>query len=323
MNNQEKLHHALANDPWYDPDNTQLDLSGLPSFNLQPEEDFYDDRFSQRDMTAGYTSRDLKSFLNGPIDNATSQELARTGQQEFIDDWNDRKAEEIALQFMKAHPDYYATNANCQALIRTLCESASLPLDTEVPQLVARDIWTLENLESAFETLKVEGQVQAAPGTIRHLSASELQSLAALCAVGNGHQAVEEYVALSLGQPRTYFHSISEHREKKLISDPALRPLFERAVYFVFSNVTLDYGPSREFEEFLGSVVGGRFPTVALYQTAWGQWKEKQKHSFLFSSDSGNTQRDDGTVDFDNLTDAEIASLHRQTLKEYFRQNRG
>jgi hypothetical protein len=83
-----KLEAIRRTDPFYDPD-TNLDLSGCPSLQQLPSEDWTDDKFSQLDLRGSKGGgADLRRFLTQPDREA----IAETKDRDLLQSYDEAHA---------------------------------------------------------------------------------------------------------------------------------------------------------------------------------------------------------------------------------------
>jgi hypothetical protein len=319
--NKEELNKRLADDPWYDPKNTQLDLSGFPSLQIEDSEDasFSDSRFSQMNLSSGMKMPELKKFISKPLDDETVSELAKVNP-DLAEEWNDRLAEKVSIEFANSNPNYFKCEENFDTLVSTLAFSANLPDDSTENDLLQAGVWTVENLHNAFEQLTIEGKLKTKLFTQRELSNPELSSLQVDVASGNWQSALMGYLSLRLGMYQHWLESIEPWQQTAEISKPENRQLLFDATYFIFESLTTDYSPDQSFVDFGVRYIGGRLPTVALWSAAWNKYQSDNKHSYLFGGNKSVSEQVD--TDFEGMSDDQIDNLKRETIKEYYKQKR-
>ena len=110
-------------------------------------------------------------------------------------------------------------------------------------------------------------------------------------------------------------------------ADPENREILEEAVWFCWQAARPAFTPTPERIATMKRHIAGRFVNVALLDAAWVAVQEAERDAFRSgllhgpaeSPEYGQQSRE---MDFDNLSDEEIARLKTATMREYARQQR-
>ncbi len=309
MADSTKLDEILRSDPFYSPD-TLLDLSGFPS-HLQKQpgdaaEDFDKNGFPVLGRQDGEL-KGLREFVQNPDSEAVERIAGETSDPELLERVEDGRAEQAAKEFKAAHPDYYATQHNNEALADYL-EEFGLEI-------------TAQNFAKAFRALSRAGQLEARPGSYRRLTEAEKLHCGQLAATGRVDEAISEYVTTALGdEADTIAESTSA---EAFLSDPAYRPLVIEATLFAWQNSRHDFSPTRERLAFLKDYCGNRFVTVGLLDAAWKACQRAEQDARLdttFAAPDAVAEAEPTPQSLDDLEDGELEKLYHRSAGEIARQ---
>jgi hypothetical protein len=106
-------------------------------------------------------------------------------------------------------------------------------------------------------------------------------------------------------------------------ADPTYRAIFEEAVLYCWECYRHDYSPTPERRQFLIDYAAGRFLTMALLNAGWEACKQAEKdytRSAVLQVNHPATEQQQ--LDFDSLSDEQIADLRTRTLRLHAQQIR-
>jgi len=304
---------------WVDDSFGQLDLSAFPALNELPPEQVHDNRFAKdwRDTALSSSANALRNFVTDP-DSETLQRIGEeTGNPEYLREVRDRKAEAVAQQFKAQCPGYLMTDDNFEMMVETLSFNALKPADQEksireqVEILTDAGYWTVGKLTATFRALEREGLLDVPLGTARELSTAERLRVSRLAQSGRADQAIGEYLKYALD---------GEEPTLDIVNDPAYSDLCADAVYYVFSQITLDYIPTAEREAYMNRHVAGRPVTLALLQSAWTSCQANEA-SYTRQEILNQVPREEAQPHspgaLDSLSDSEVDRLYHGSLRAY------
>ena len=286
--------------------------------NELPPEQVHDNQFSKdwRILDFSSSAAALRSFVNNP-DSETLQRIGEeTGNADYLREVRDRQAEETAQRFKQACPAYLPTAANYEIMIETLAWNALKPADQEgtieeqVALLTDLGYFTVPNLVATFNALNQQGYLDVPAGTARELSTSERLRVSRLAQAGRPEAAIGQYLGFALN---------GEEPDISIVHDPAYSDLCAAAVYYVFSEITHDYVPSAEREQYLNRHCAGRPVTLALLQSAWTecQANELRHQRDEIISDYLPQEQPLSPRELDEMSDAEVDHLYHGSLRAY------
>jgi hypothetical protein len=137
-------------------------MSGFPDFNKLPEEDkpsINGDRHGFNRVDYGPSIKGLQEFCNNPPVEVLERISKETSNPELVDQIATQRTTAIAMQFINSTPEYVASDENIEAIVDKICftynQIALTRVDTKqaVVKLYILGLWTLENLQAAFEQL--------------------------------------------------------------------------------------------------------------------------------------------------------------------------
>ena len=105
-----------------------------------------------------------------------------------------------------------------------------------------------------------------------------------------------------------------------ILTDPSYRQACDDAVYFVFSQITLDYIPTPEREAYMNRHVAGRPVTLALLQSAWTSClANEQRHQRGELIDQYLPQQEAplSPQQLDALSDDQVDRLYKDSIRAY------
>jgi hypothetical protein len=314
MNEQERARLTTQGEQ-LDDQFSPLDLSGFPQFNKLPAADFYDDRFSKRygDTPLSRNAGDLKAFLRKPDPEALMRAGLESGDPTLLEEVADIQGLEVVRQFKAQCDDYIPTNANYENVVSVLAANLlgndDLTPDEAVEELERRGQWTVENLASAWQSLKNAGLAELPAGTARALTEAEKLEVSRLAQAGRGDAAIEKYVEYATGETPSV----------EMLADPAYRQACDQAVWYTFMVGTPDFAYTAERAAFIDHYCGSRPLTIHLLQHAWSACQKKEAQ-YARDQALGFTHRPETPPtpqDLDSLDDGQLANLYHNTLGEY------
>src|SRR5579863_8720472 len=182
-----------------------LDLSGCPSLLVQPSEESQlpDPRFAPLDdRGTGLGARALKRSIEELATDPEVQEQVaiETGNPELLESYLDQKAEQVSREFMRKNPSYHRCPENWEAMVRTVAFNLlgwaedEGDADEAEEELIRRGLWTLENLNAAFNALSREGALIARPDQPQNLSQQQRRAIALQAGSGDIDGAISRYL---------------------------------------------------------------------------------------------------------------------------------
>lgn len=254
-----------------------MDLSQFPSLQPAPPETSRDDgRFARHwtDTPLNASAAALRKFVSDPDSESLERVGNEIGNEEFRAEVRSRKSEAVAQAFKKACPDYLMTDSNYEAMVSTLAYNAlppadqSLPLQDIVALLTDQGYWSVPNLVATFNALSAEGLVDVPLGSCRELSTGEKLRVSRLAQSGHADQAIGEFLRYSLD---------GEEPTLDIVTDPDYRQVCDDAVWFVFCEMSTDFVPTAEREQYMFRHCAGRPVTLALLQSAWSACQANER----------------------------------------------
>ena len=303
-----------AENGWLDENFGGIDLSAFPNLQAPPSEPKDDGRFARswQDTDFSRSASALRSFVSSPDADALERVGNETGNQNFLADVRDQRAERIVLEFKFRNPAYLPTDENFRSMVTTLAFNALPPSEQGgdprdlVDVLADRGHWTVENLQRVFDALNREGLLEVETGTARNLTEREKLRVSRLAQRGQLDEALGEYLRCSLD---------GEEPDMSMLSDPRYTDACNAAVFFVFNATQLDYQPTPEREAYLLRYCGSRPLTIPLLQQAWRscqQGERRQDRSELIASFEPTQPT---PKDIDALEDNDVDRLYHESLR--------
>ncbi len=312
------LDEILKSDPFYDGGNTNLDLSGFPHLQPGPEDESpIDERFAPLDTRGqGIGSSGLKEFLANP----DSDSLAEVGKRDpkLRQKLEEEHAEAVANAFRAKRPDYFRSADNYTALVQHLAvkhlRKDYLSDSEAVRELTAAQVWTVENLESAFHTLTQRGELEVRPGQIKQLTKEEADEVVAAIHSEGPETAVIQYIIYALGGKMPEYESPREFLAQNA-------ELASRAAEFVWLNSRPNACDSAEWRAYKEQrLAGKRLVTVRMLDEIWKQFEKEQARSALFREVPADRESEPPQPSLDELSDADVERLMSGTLKAHAQQ---
>lgn len=300
---------------WIDQSFSSLDLTAYPALNeLPPEHSPDDGKFARAygDTALRRSAADLRQFVSDPDIEA----LDETGNQSFMADVRDQRAERIVMEFKRRCPDYLPTDSNFQSMVTTLAYNSTLTPseqhgDDVVDLLIQRGYWTVANLQAVYDALDREGLLDKPAGEPRNLSERERLRVARLAQAGQLDRAIGEFLRCSLD---------GDEPDMEMIHDPRYRGLCDDAVLFVFEASQSDYVPTPARQAFLLRYAAKRPLTLQLLQQGWRacQDNEKKSERGLILDQMQTPQPFPVTeAQIDSLDDSAVDRLYHDSLRAY------
>jgi hypothetical protein len=282
------------------------------------------------DMSGLASENGLKTFLNdvgaGRIDDRTAEYLAReTNDPKLLADVLDRKAAQVAEEFRKAQPDFYAIDRNFQLMLEEVSRLAGMPdmiderdRDATIVTLYRAGYWTLPYLRQAFANLKESGELAFEPGSFKPLSEREKHIVRTKIALGSVADAIMHYLAFGKGE---HPDMMSFTNPYTFLNDETNLPLVRECIAFVFAELHPEFEPTSERVDWLLQWTGNRFPTLKLIEEGWSRLQQLEqqeaarveRHHLVYGEVEDREQEEPANLE--DLTDAEIASLYQRTAR--------
>lgn len=306
------------NSKWFEDGFAPLDMRGHPDYSApSPEQDFIDDRFAPLD-TRG-TGLGLKEWLANPPEEAIDRVAAEAGDKTLRDRVSKARAEAISAQFVAANPEYYSHPGNLELIVETLIESAGMQElrdwfghkpDDVILTLYERGVWTLENLQLAFDELYRQGELLVKPGSTKPISAEQLQECQ-LLAQSDLNAALARYLQFRLGLTDAEVQDFSRREAMKMMSNPDLRPVFLETALFGFRQMhPLEL--TQELIDYAAPYLSASFPTIKLLEAIYQKYEKEraeQQRSALFQP------QEEQEIDLDSLDDSSVARVYQNILR--------
>lgn len=185
-------------------------------------------------------------FVSDPDPEALDQVGAETGNQNFLADVRDQRAERIEWEFKRRNPDYLPTTDNFGAMVKTLAYNSNLtPAEQHghsndlADLLIQRGYFTVENFQRVYDALDREGLLDVPHGTPRNVSESERLRVARIAQAGRTDEAIEFYLQCALPDEETTL---------ELVNNPDFREIVDSGVWTVWETFTHDYTPTASRE---------------------------------------------------------------------------
>jgi hypothetical protein len=299
---------------WLDDGFGQLDLSGFPSLNPLPAEPRDDSRFARswQDTDFSRSAGALRSFVSSPDADALERVGNETGNQNFLADVRDQRAERIVLEFKFRNPAYLPTDENFRSMVTTLAFNALPPSEQGgdprdlVDVLADRGHWTVENLQRVYDALNREGLLEVESGTARNLTEREKLRVSRMAQRGQLDAALGEFLRCALD---------GEEPDLEMLNDPRYTGACNAAVFFVFSATQLDYQPTPEREAYMLRYAGARPLTIPLLQQAWRSCLQHERRADRSELIASFEPTQPTPKDIDALEDNDVDRLYHDSLR--------
>ncbi len=243
-------------------------------------------------------NKDLKKFLMAPDRQAIREIATATRNPNLLQQVADEDAERECRAFVAAEPRYSACDGNFNVLSNYLQDRG--------------EAMTKATLQAAFHVLFDKGDLEVKPGTAKPLNEQQLAFISQQSQRGDTEGAVLNFIRWSLGET-----AMDEFQEAEdawdIASNPALRPVFEKATWFVFENSQLDYSPSPERRQAMQKYCANRYPTMVLLRAAWAAVREQEKKATKSALFDPVPEAQPSQEKISNMSDEEIARLFNQT----------
>jgi hypothetical protein len=291
----------------------QLDLRGSPSLSTPVNEPFAQhDKFGFNNVDvrplSGATG--LRKFISDP-DIATLEEIAdQTGDPNLVNAVIEQREEREAKAFVAAHPDYFKTDYNYEAIQNWLS---------------ARDLaFTRGNVTRAYRALLGAGELEVAPGTPRPLSEHDQRAIALQAASGDVEGAVTRYLMKRLPEDVAEMWQYATSHQEALddVARPEFAQIIEEAVFYCWENGRANFMPTPERRRFLREYVAGRIPNARLLDEGWKACQVEERDALRsgllnqFRSEQPATPAQD---DIENLDDDAVRDLYQRTRRHVAR----
>ena len=313
----------------------QLDLSSYPDLEKPVTDTFEseDKHGLNRVDTSGLGGANrLKDLVRNP-DAAALSELARENP-DLAEKLQSDNADLIARQFRMRNADFVNSAFNQDQILRYLLEK-HVRQDLKdfnrqkdaIMALMSVNAWTVAELETAYQELLRRGELAVLANQPRNLTDTEKLHVEQMAANGLILEALVEYVKARVGEDVADQVTFNLIDPAAFASDPANRPIFEESAWFVWQAARPEFSPTPERIARMKEHIAGRFVTIALLDAAWRAVQTAEKDALRSgllngpAESSENVQRSE-EMNFDNLSDEEIARLKTATLHEYARQQR-
>lgn len=309
-----------------------LDLSGSPDLTKPPSEKFEPcdkDGLNRVDLSGLPVTNKLKTFLQAP-DRETLAEVARSDPQ-AAEQLRSVVADDIAREFVQRNPDYIPTDQNVRRIVALLTKQYLQhdldyfdDEDDAINELMAVDGWTVATVEWAYNKLLQDGLLDVPANQLRYLTESDRLKCAQLAANGDALGSIVAYINARLGQDVADEIAFALDEPFAFTANPEYRPMLEEATWFAFENSRHDYTPTPERREYMKRYIAGRFMTLALLDAAWESCK-RHEQDVARGAILGQleTRAAEPQQDLDALTDQQIDSLYRSTLRQIAQDSRG
>jgi hypothetical protein len=222
------------------------------------------------------------------------------------------------MQFINSTPEYVASDENFEAMVEKLyfmhSQIALTRLDTQqaVVELHLLGLWTLENLQAAFEQLVQAGALEMPEGYLRELTAQQHHECELLAATNRLDEAIGAYLRFRIGED--ICDCMTRNEIKDVLTNPAYRDLRFEAAVWGFTQVQPDAVVDDAFIEFAKPYLKGRYPQASLLKTIYQQYlkqQESQQRSELLEPFNAAPERS-----LDDLSTEELNNLRTRTLHE-------
>jgi hypothetical protein len=299
-----------------------LDTSGCISLLKLTADEFAvsDSRgFNNVDASGLPTANRLKEFINAPDDETLQRVAEETNDPDLLEKVRDEQAARAARQFLDRHPEYLQSDSNLSRIINVIAhEHLGISFgvdeaDEGISELSEYGLWTLQTIEDAYRRLLDQGLLEVPSNHVRKLNNFERLEIARLAASGQVEAALQKYLGAALG---------IDDPGVSVANDPALVPICNEAVLFVFGNASIDFSPTGERMAFIRQFAAGRPLNLRLVAEAWEQCKRAERDALrsqaMGFSDAPIT-REGVTEGLDELSDSEVESLYKGTRRHIAR----
>lgn len=303
-----------------------LDLSSFPDLQKLPPEEL-PEHFDRSGLSRVNGLRDL---IENPDQEALAQ-LAKEDPQLAAQLQSDT-ATRVSQEFRRRHPEYIASEFNFDQILRFLLPKIGRDLrsfnDSEeaVMVLMSANLWTLPEIEGAYQQLLRDGELEVPANQPRNLSAAEKIRIEQIVASGDLLGGIIEYVKGRVGQDVADQITFNLADPEAFASDPANRPIFEEAAWFCWIAARPAFAPTPERIAAMKRHMAGRFVNIPLLDAAWAAVQEAEKASnrsaLLHGIQNSAETKQPTPADFDEMSDEEIARLKSAALREFARQQR-
>ena len=270
------------NEKWVTEGFGGVDMSGFPDFSKLPEEDkpsIAGDRHGFNRVDFGPSIKGLQKFVNNPGVEALERVAKETANPELANQIAEQRTSDIAYQFINANPSYVPSDGNFEAVVEKLCFMHNqLPLARIDPaqastELYLRGLWTVENLQAAFNELVEGGALEMPEGHLYNPTPKQLRRCELLATVpGRLGEAIENYCRFRIGED--IYDSMTVAEKEDVLTDPAYRELFLEAATWAFKQI--EPNVTDEAIEFIIPRLQGRYPTVAVFKAIYEQYLKRQ-----------------------------------------------
>ncbi len=308
------------NEKWISDGFGQLDRSGFPDFTRPPEEDkpsINGDKHGFNRVDFGPSIKGIQDFVNNPPVEVLERISKETSNPELADQIAQQRTSAIAYQFINANPSYVPSDGNFDAIVEKLCfDHNQLPLariDSAQAsiELYLLGLWTVENLQAAFNELVEGGALEMPEGYLRNLTAQQLHECELLAATNRLDEAIGAYLRFRIGED--ICDCMTRNEIKDVLTNPAYRDLRFEAAVWGFTQIQPDAVVDDAFIEFAKPYLKGRYPQASLLKTIYQQYLRQQeswqRNELLEPFNSPERSLDD-------LSTEEINNLRTRTLHE-------
>jgi hypothetical protein len=283
-------------DPFLTPD-TNLDLSGCPSFRELSSEDETSDPFLGGDW-AKLTAENRDSLKTGVIALANLRDPEIRSHLKGLGIEDPTESRDFFLASGEQAKAYLGDDGVWRVTI--FFENGT------------QKTYKFENAASRESAqIMAARHVARTVVNVKKLSKSQELDVIRMCQVGKIQDAIVNFLFFSLGEIDT-----------DPLNDPRYLPVCNQAVWFCFIHSTPDYTP--DAKPFMEKFLAGREAlTVHLLQIAFKRFQEDQKRiTLLPRNGEQDTQIQNSEIDLESLSDEEISRLREDSLRAYAKQGR-
>jgi len=304
----------MSNDSaWFDGD-VAVDMVGFPSRDQASETTVADLwRASHKGWDSNLSdqgvpkAKSVEEILRDDPDIVRElQEKDPTAYEAFLD----TRTEEVARLFRAQNPKYVRSERNQAAVVAHLLKK-HLGIDyleghEAITEAFNHGVWTVANLQHAYQELLSAGALDVPAGETRALNEQDMLKVVAALRLHGPDAALTEYIAAALGgRSRKGFESLMTEFPE----------LAKRAVSFVFFHMRgMDKASFQAFQK--AKINQMVLPTLASLDDAWTSFALERYEATEAAANRPQQPKAPTEADYSSMTDAEIETAVNNARKE-------